>query len=145
MPSPHAPNAKIAGSNRAVATEPNPPDGQVRNMYGVPRTSVDHVFVLCHDHELHQTLHVEKDNWMVQKAVLRQTEGFGFSVRVDRLTSAAVGSCDGRRTLRQIVESLASGFGLAFEQIAPTCTSASRDLLALGFLAPRGERPETTV
>ena len=110
-----------------------------------PAGLLDHAFVLCHDHELHQTLHVEKDNWMVQKAVLRQTEGFGFSVQVDRLISAAVGGCDGRRTLRQIVESLASDFGLPFEQIAPTCTSAARDLLALGFLAHRGERPGTPV
>ena len=41
---------KIADSSRAPATEPNPRQGQVRNMYGVPRITPE--VALAHAHDL---------------------------------------------------------------------------------------------
>lgn len=97
---------------------------------------LDHALVLGPDHELQQSLQMDKESWVVRGAVLRQSEGFGFSGSVDRLVVTALAGCDGRRTLREVAAALASGMRLQFAEAAQRCAAAARRLLAWGFLVP---------
>jgi hypothetical protein len=92
---------------------------------------------LTGDHQMEQVLHADGGRWTVQRALLRQLSGFPFVGEVDRLTSTLLAGCDGRRTLGQLVDDLATVLGADRDNVAAGCIPLARKLLETGFLVVR--------
>jgi methylase of polypeptide subunit release factors len=78
--------------------------------------------------------HAEHGYWQPEQAVLRQVEGLPFSGPVDAAVAALVASCDGSRSLNDVVE------GLEWQGARPAqaeLLAVVRSLIANSFLVPR--------
>lgn len=108
---------------------------------------LDYPLQLTSEHQLHYELKAEHGDWRVREAVLKQGQGIEFPTRVDRLVASVVAGCDGRRRLRHLVAEVASGLGVSFDEVAPSCLRAIRQLMHMGYLSvaaeEAGEQGET--
>jgi len=99
------------------------------------RQLFDRSFRLIAEHEIEHSLRVEGGRLTARQALLRQTEGFGFVGKVDRLVVDLLAGCDGQRPLRQVSAELAPRENLTPEQVSSAAVGVIRRLLETGFLA----------
>lgn len=93
-------------------------------------------FALTEDHEVRQHLHAEKGRWVVQQALLRQTEGFEFTGELDLLVARIVAGCQGTQTLGELARDVAASVNADPEQVAASTVALAKKLLLSGFLTP---------
>jgi hypothetical protein len=86
--------------------------------------------------ELRQTLSLESSAWQIQDTYLVQRRGFAFPCRVDRMSSELLSSCDGTRTLRSVIESLAQRFSLDSHRLCEEALPIAGRLMRSGYLVP---------
>jgi hypothetical protein len=86
--------------------------------------------------ELRQTLSLESGSWQIQDTYLVQRGGFAFPCRVDRMSSELLSSCDGTRTLRSVIESLAQRFSLDTHRLCEEALPITGRLMRSGYLVP---------
>jgi methylase of polypeptide subunit release factors len=107
-----------------------------------PQTLLGCRFALADDHELAQSMRMENGGWVINSALLKQTNGFGFSGRVDPNVMMLLASCDGRRTLGEELTQMAAHLGVQPEQVTEKATSVVRSLIRAGFLINSGLAPD---
>ncbi|MGC9323803.1 MAG: methyltransferase [Desulfomonilia bacterium] len=100
------------------------------------RELLDMKFVLIPEHQLEHLLQAEDGKWVVQKAAIRQTEGFQFIGNVDKLVATVLAGCTGQHCLGELVNDLAKGLSMDSEKIIPGCIQIIRKLLETGYLFP---------
>src|SRR6266536_2284635 len=99
---------------------------------------LDLPLALTENHRLQQTL-VARGGLVVESQTLQLTEGLSFAVGVDRHTVSLLPHCDGRRTLRDVLELARRTFELEPEEqerFVPAAIPVVRRLVELGFLEP---------
>ena len=75
-------------------------------------------------------------SWRITDTHLVQRRGFAFPCRVDRMSSEIVSGCDGSRTLRSVIESLAQRFSLDKHRLCEEALPIAGRLMKNGYLVP---------
>jgi hypothetical protein len=82
-----------------------------------PETLLDMRLLLTEEQEMRQTLNLASGAWQIKDTYLTQRQGFAFPFRIDRMSAELLSCCDGNKTLRSVIESLAKRFSLDFERL----------------------------
>jgi hypothetical protein len=91
--------------------------------------------------------------WDLQRAQLTLTKGLSYSARIDATLARAVLRCDRNRSLRELLNDVASTLGRSANDLAPGFLASVRQLIANGMLWPVsmdepdhavGDRPRST-
>ena len=88
--------------------------------------------------ELRQSLTPSEGAWEVGTMELRKEQGLGAIVRVDAYTAGLVGRCDGRRTLKNLIEELAGTLNRGQEDVTGPMLAIARQLIERGIIMPEG-------
>jgi methylase of polypeptide subunit release factors len=91
--------------------------------------------------KLEQTCEWSEGGWQVASARLRLAAGLQYTGAIDGRVANLLAGCDGRRTLRELIEELAAGLGVGVESIAGSCRELAEHLVERGFLLPQGIAP----
>lgn len=89
-------------------------------------------------HRLEHEMSLEDGRWVVRAEHLYASEGVPFAGNVDMYISNLLAGCDGRRTLRELVEEAAGRAKTAPEKIIPGCLAVVQKLMRSGFLSSVG-------
>ncbi|MHC4742283.1 MAG: DUF7782 domain-containing protein, partial [Planctomycetota bacterium] len=84
-------------------------------------------------------LHAEDGRWAVRSEHLYASRGVPFAGNVDIYVANLLAGCDGRRTLRELLEEVASRAKTEPENITPTCLNVVKNLMRSGFLSSAGK------
>jgi len=76
----------------------------------------------------------EGAEWRLSSATLKLVKGLPLFVGVQPLVADFLSSCDGTRTLRELIETLATRVDRPIEVVQPECLQMARTLLERGFL-----------
>jgi methylase of polypeptide subunit release factors len=87
-------------------------------------------------HLLRHELRAEDGRWAVRSEHLYASEGVPFAGNVDMYVTNLLAGCNGRRTLREILEEVAGRAKTDSEKIVPTCLTVVKNLMRSGFLSP---------
>jgi hypothetical protein len=102
------------------------------------RSLLDLRFELAPHDLLEQRVVLRQENWVVEAITLALEEGLGFRAEIDRHTVRVLASLDGRRTLHELVDGLATSIDADAndrEQLVNGILPLFRAMLALGYLA----------
>jgi hypothetical protein len=88
------------------------------------------------EQEMQQTLTLESGAWQVKTAQLSQRRGFAFPCRIDGMSAEFLSLCDGTRTLRVVIESVARKFSLDFQRLSGEAIPITARLMKSGYLVP---------
>ena len=91
---------------------------------------------LTEEHEMQQTLTLESGAWQIKNTQLNQRRGFAFLCRIDRMSAEFLSLCDGSRTIRSVIESLAQRFSLDFQRLSEEALPITVRLMRNGYLVP---------
>ena len=83
--------------------------------------------------------------WGVRSAQLTLTRGLVYSGRVDPALMRLVLGCDGKRSLGELLDEVVPARDRGAADTIPRFLAAVRQLIALGFLWPVGERGASQV
>ena len=86
--------------------------------------------------QLDQQFRPSEGRWQHNSAVLRLVEGIPFSLPLQPLVAEFVGSCDGGRTLGELIDEFAGKVGAGPEQVRRECLGVVRQLMERGFIWP---------
>ena len=86
-------------------------------------------------HRLEHQLAVRDGCWAVNSEHLYASEGIPFAGNMDMYIANLLAGCDGRRTLRELIEAVASRMQTDQETVGPACLAAVRKLMQAGFLS----------
>ncbi len=100
------------------------------------RRLLDARLVVAGDHRLRQELGIENGGWALKGAVLEQTMGLPFPCGVDGFVAGMVAGCDGKRSVRDLVDQVVQRVGEPPDAVIPACVGAVKKLLRCGLLAP---------
>jgi methylase of polypeptide subunit release factors len=89
-------------------------------------------------HLLRHELRAEDGRWAVRSEHLYASEGVPFAGNVDMYVANLLAGCNGRRTLRELLEEVAGRAKTEPEKIVPTCLAVVQNLMRSGFLSPTG-------
>jgi methylase of polypeptide subunit release factors len=84
--------------------------------------------------QLDQQFRPSEGKWQHTSSVLRLVEGIPFSLPLQPLVAEFVGSCDGGRTLGELIEDFAGRVGAGPEQVRRECLGVVRQLMERGFI-----------
>jgi pyrroloquinoline quinone (PQQ) biosynthesis protein C len=87
-------------------------------------------------HLLRHELRAEDGRWAVHSEHLYASEGVPFAGNVDMYVANLLAGCNGKRTLRELLEKVADRAKTDPEKIAPTCLTVVQNLMRSGFLTP---------
>jgi methylase of polypeptide subunit release factors len=87
-------------------------------------------------HLLRHELRAEDGRWAVRSEHLYASEGIPFAGNVDMYVANLLAGCNGRRTLRELLEKVADRAKTDPEKITPTCLTVVQNLMRSGFLSP---------
>jgi hypothetical protein len=87
---------------------------------------------------IHQQYRPGGDSWVPDKIVLRLTAGFAYAGEVDPLVAAVTMQCDGRRSLRVVIQDVVNEAGGDGRPLETQLVRVAWDLIAKGFLLPDG-------
>ncbi len=90
-----------------------------------------------------QRLVIEQGRWSASSLHLTLSEGFPFSGNADVHILQLLAALDGRNTVREAIQKLASLLGASYEQLAPSCLLVVKKLLRSAMLEFARE-PERT-
>jgi len=99
-------------------------------------------FRASEDHQVHEVLVPRDGGYTVTSRELRLAGGLGFRGAADAHTLELLRRCDGRTSLREIVEEMAVAGDVAPAVLAAGVKGAVRRLVAMGFMLPVGDRVE---
>jgi len=84
--------------------------------------------------------------WDLQGAQLTLTKGLSYSARIDRALASAVLRCDGKHSLRELLNDTASTLGRSVDDLTPGFLASARQLIANGMLRPASmDEPDPAV
>ncbi len=86
-------------------------------------------------HRLEHQLAVRDGCWAVNSEHLYASEGIPFAGNMDMYIANLLAGCDGRRTLRELIEAVADRMQTNQETAGPACLAAVRKLMQAGFLS----------
>ena len=86
-------------------------------------------------HRLEHQLAVRDGCWAVNSEHLYASEGIPFAGNMDMYIANLLAGCDGRRTLRELIEAVASRMQTDQETVGTACLAAVRKLMQAGFLS----------
>ena len=86
-------------------------------------------------HRLEHQLAVRDGSWAVNSEQLYASEGIPFAGNMDMYIANLLAGCDGRRTLRELIEAVADRMQTDQETVGPACLAAVRKLMQAGFLS----------
>lgn len=93
-------------------------------------------------HRLEHQLAVRDGCWAVNSEHLYASEGIPFAGNMDMYIANLLAGCDGRRTLRELIEGVASRTQTDLKTVTPACLATVRKLMQAGFLSSAIE-PDT--
>jgi hypothetical protein len=93
-------------------------------------------FVLSNDARLVQEHRGAAEGWQADSMALRKDRGLQYAGSIDSYGAGLVGQCDGRRTLRQLLDALAAEINTDAASVTPTALANVRRLVEQGFLVP---------
>jgi hypothetical protein len=99
-------------------------------------------FRVSEDHRVHEILVPRDGGYTVASRELRLAGGLGFRGGADGHTLELLRRCDGRTSLREIVEEIAAAGAVAPDVLAAGVKGAVRRLVAMGFMVPVADRVE---
>jgi methylase of polypeptide subunit release factors len=99
-------------------------------------------FRVSEDHQVHEVLVPRDGGYTVASRELRLAGGLGFRGAADGHTLELLRRCDGRTSLREIVEEMAFAGDVAPDVLAAGVKGAVRRLVAMGFMLPVADRVE---
>jgi methylase of polypeptide subunit release factors len=103
------------------------------------RQLLERRFLFDEHHRLEHQLTARDGRWVVNGEHLFATQGIPFAGNVDMYIANLLAGCDGRQTLRELVEVAASHMQTEPETIIPACLKAFRRLIQSGFLSAVGQ------
>jgi len=109
---------------------------------GDDRQLLEQRFLFDEHHRLEHQLAVQDGHWAVNSEHLYASEGIPFAGNMDMYIANLLAGCDGRRTLRELIEAVADRMQTDPEKVGPACLAAFRKLMQAGFLTSAIE-PET--
>jgi hypothetical protein len=142
---------RMAGKNwvRVDALEKQDAQGpcgsQIQNVFAAetllrslpdPGPLLDVSLRMTEDHEMQQTLTLASGAWQIKDTQLIQRRGFAFPCRIDRMSAEFLSLCDGSRTVRSVVESLAQRFSLDFQRLSEEAIPIAVRFMKSGYLVP---------
>jgi methylase of polypeptide subunit release factors len=86
-------------------------------------------------HRLEHQLAVRDGSWAVNSEQLYASEGIPFAGNMDMYIANLLAGCDGRRTLRELIEAVADRMQTNQETVIPACLATVRKLMQAGFLS----------
>ena len=101
-------------------------------------------FLFDEHHRLEHQLTVQDGRWVVNGEHLYASEGIPFAGNVDMYIANLLVGCDGRRTLRELIEEVADRMQTDPETVGPACLAAVRKLMQAGFLSSVAGADEST-
>jgi methylase of polypeptide subunit release factors len=108
------------------------------------RQLLEQRFLFDEHHRLEHQLTVRDGRWVVNGEHLFASQGIPFAGNVDMYIANLLAGCDGRQTLRELVEVAASHMQTQPETIIPACLKAFRRLIQSGFLSAVGQSGESS-
>ncbi len=99
-----------------------------------PDTLLDFRLRLTEESELRRTSSLASGAWQVNDMQLTQRRGFPFPCRIDRMSAEFLSCCDGNRTMRSVIESLAQRFSLDFQPLCEEALPILVRLMRKGYL-----------
>ena len=142
---------RMAGKNwvRVDALEKQDAQGpcgpQIQNVFAAetllrslpePGPLLDVRLRLTEEHEMQQTSTLASGAWQIKDTQLVQRRGFAFPCRIDRMSAEFLSLCDGSRTIRSVIESLAQRFSLDFQRLSEEALPITVRLMRNGYLVP---------
>jgi len=106
------------------------------------RQLLEQRFLFDEHHRLEHQLAVRDGCWAVNSEHLYASEGIPFAGNMDMYIANLLAGCDGRRTLRELIEVVADRMQTDPETVRPACLATVRKLMQAGFLSSAIE-PET--
>ncbi len=92
-------------------------------------------FLFDEHHRLEHQLAVRDGCWSVNSEHLYASEGIPFAGNMDMYIANLLAGCDGRRTLRELIEAVADRIQTDPETVGPACLATVRKLMQAGFLS----------
>lgn len=93
-------------------------------------------FTLAEEHRVSQHMKFTNGDLGCQLRRLQLERGLRFECNLDQNTMLMLSHCDGKHSMKQAVQTLASSTGLPPEHLRPHAIAVVRKLLGLGFLVP---------
>lgn len=81
-----------------------------------------------------QRLSVRDGTWAVDSVSLSLREGFPFAGNADIHVLRLLAGCNGKRSLRELVQSMAAAIEKPFDSIVPACLAVARKMVRSGML-----------
>jgi len=106
------------------------------------RQLLEQRFLFDEHHRLEHQLAVQDGRWAVNSEHLYTSEGIPFAGNMDMYIANLLAGCDGRRTLRELIEAVADRMQTKPETVGLACLAAFRKLMQAGFLSS-AIKPET--
>ncbi|HUU20652.1 MAG TPA: class I SAM-dependent methyltransferase [Sedimentisphaerales bacterium] len=106
------------------------------------RQLLEQRFLFDEHHRLEHQLAVRDGSWSVNSEHLYASEGIPFAGNMDMYIANLLAGCDGRRTLRELIEVVAGRIQADPKTVTPACLATVRKLMQAGFLSSAIE-PET--
>ncbi len=106
------------------------------------RQLLEQRFLFDEHHRLEHQLAVRDGCWAVNSEHLYASEGIPFAGNMDMYIANLLAGCDGRRTLRELIEVVADRMQTNAETVTAACLATVRKLMQAGFLSSAIE-PET--
>ena len=102
------------------------------------RQLLEQRFLFDEHHRLEHQLAVQDGRWAVNSEHLYTSEGIPFAGNMDMYIANLLAGCDGRRTLRELIEAVADRMQTKPETVGLACLAAFRKLMQAGFLSSVG-------
>jgi hypothetical protein len=81
-----------------------------------------------------QRLTIQNGTWAVDSVVLSLRQGLPFSGKADVHVLRLLTGCDGKRSLRELVNAVAASLDQSFDSIAPACLAVVKKMIRSGML-----------
>lgn len=91
---------------------------------------------LTEEHEMRQKFTSASGAWQINDTQLIHRQGFAFPCRIDQMSAELLSCCDGSRTMRAVIESLAQRFSLDFQRLCEEGLPITVRLMRNGYLVP---------
>ncbi len=99
------------------------------------RQLLEQRFLFDEHHRMEHQLAVRDGSWAVNSEQLYASEGIPFAGNMDMYIANLLAGCDGRRTLRELIEAVADRMQTNQKKVGPACLAAVRKLMQAGFLS----------
>jgi hypothetical protein len=74
--------------------------------------------------------------WKMERTILRHEKGLRYAGNIDIHIAKLIGQCNGRKTMRQLIDELAASLGVDAASIQDSALAALSNLIERGFLLP---------